>query len=201
MELGTRLADELKDLSSPSITAKWMSWHLAEVMTAAETDSSRTQECAELILKLWRARRFLPSGDPFERYKGVLSALETTLECRPDFFVFGLSAPSKRNLGDQDLADLAWEIQHYTRILSLATLRVAVERQGLSQDDLIRLAHEIDPDAQTTILKSAQSITQEMGSESDSTGYEQYVREALEALQHLIDSYRQTYDNLTKEGD
>ena len=178
-----------------------MSWHLAEVMTAAETDSSRTQECVELILKLWRARRFLPSGDPFERYKEVLSALETTLECRPDFLAFDLFAPSKRDLGKQGLADLAWAIRHYTRLLSLAALRVAVERQGLSHDDLVRLAHEIDPDAQTTVLKSAQTITLEIGSESDSTGDEQYVREALEALQHLIDSYRQTYDNLTKEGD
>lgn len=64
---------------------------------------------------------------------------------------------------------------------------MAVERQGLIQDDLIRLAHEIDPDAQTSILSSAQSITQEMGSERGSTENEQYVREALEALEDLID--------------
>ena len=201
MELGTRLAAELNDVSSPSITAKWMSWHLAEVMTAAETDSSKTQECAELILKLWRARRFLPSGDPFERYKEVLSALETTLECRPDFFIFGLFARSARNLGEQDLADLVREIRHHTHFLSLAALRLAVEREGLSHDDLIHLAHEVDRDAQTTILKSAQSITQEMRTESDFTRDERYVRKALDALQHLIDSYRQTYDNLTEKKD
>lgn len=199
LELGARLAEELNGVSCSSTTAKWMSWHLAEVMTAAETDSSRIQECAELILKLWRVRRFLPSGDPFERYEKVLSALETTLECRPDFFIIGLLAPSNRNQDEQGLVDLAWEILRYSRFLSLVALREVVERQGLSHDDRIRLAHAVDPDAQTTTLQFAQSIVQEMSSQSNSTRDEQDIRRALEALQHLIDSFRRNYDNLTTE--
>ena len=114
LELGYRLITELESDSGSNITAKWMSCHLAEVMTAAETDSSRTEECVELILKIWRARQFLPSGGPFKRYGRVLSALEGILGSDPGFLNLSVPFRVRESSDEQDWASLAHSIRHHT---------------------------------------------------------------------------------------
>ena len=193
LELGNRLLSDLEGVSGSNITAKWMSWHLAEVMTAAETDSSRTEECAELILKLWRARQSLPSGDPFKRYDQVLSVLVAALESNSEPLIFGLRVHVSEDSDERDWASLVRSIRRDTHFLSLAAVDLAIEEKGLRRDDLVELAHEANPDVQTIVFRSIRDIGHTKDGKREVASAIDPITEALDSLQDSIDAYRNAY--------
>ena len=173
-----------------------MSCHLAEVMTAAETDSSRTEECVELILKLWRARQFLPSGGPFKRYGRALSALEGILGSDPGFLNLSVPFRVRESSDEQDWASLAHSIRHHTHFLSLAAIALAVEKEDLRRDDLVEIAHGADPDVQTKVLCCLQTIGLGQDDKRKLISDGDYITEALDDLQASIDVYRNAYEKM-----
>ena len=201
LELGTRLVAELDGPARSSITAKWMSWHLAELITAAETDSAKSSECRDLILKLWRARRFFPSGDPFDRYEAVLVAVENAFDREPRRSGVGWFDARRQEADREDLALLVKEIRRSVHLLALAALQIAVETEGLEHDKLLELAEGIEADAQTRVLVFARTIAEEMRTPSDLKPTVGQIGEVLDRLQHRIEEYRQVYEKLTERGE
>lgn len=199
MELGRQIIAELSDDSRHNVTSRWMAHHLAEVMAAAELDQAKAQDCKNLILELWRQRRFFPAGDPLERYTKLLSALEAHLEDHPSYVQirgFGIERQSKE---EQDLDTLAHSLHsHMGRLLSLTVLLSAdSERQG--RDDLIDIANAADSDAQSRLMSVIRFVLNPGDDGDDNSDIPDPVLETLEDLENSLATYRALYQSRTNQ--
>ncbi len=81
MTLGRKLVDELGLEPSVDTLGRWMSHHVAELITKCETEDgeakeSAKKECFNAILTLWRHRSELPNGNrPFEDMEPIVRAV------------------------------------------------------------------------------------------------------------------------------
>ncbi len=81
MKLGRKLVDELGLEQSVDTLGRWMSHHLAGLITKCETEDgeakeSAKKECFNAILTLWRHRSELPNGKrPFEDIEPIVRAI------------------------------------------------------------------------------------------------------------------------------
>jgi hypothetical protein len=81
VKLGRKLVDELGLEQSVDTLGRWMSHHLAGLITKCETEDgeakeSAKKECFNAILTLWRHRSELPNGKrPFEDIEPIVRAI------------------------------------------------------------------------------------------------------------------------------
>ena len=199
LELGRKLITELGDEGARDLTAKWMASHLAELMAAAESDPSRTGECRDLILDLWRVRRTLPGDDPLDRYSKTLQALETVIGAEPS--AIELVLPDfARQPEPKDWASLARRIRRHVKFLSLAAVDFAIEEEGLRRDEFLDIADTADADAQTGLLTLIRLVGVDEGGRRILDENEDKVAEALDDLQRVLDDYRSTYEATEQES-
>lgn len=81
VELGEKLVDLLERDGQHDITVHWMAHYLAELMERARSanDIARAaaqRDAADLILRLWRQRAYLPPRYPLQSFEPVLTTLE-----------------------------------------------------------------------------------------------------------------------------
>lgn len=200
LELGRTLVTQLGDEGARDLTASWMANHLAEVMLAAETDSSRMQACYELILDLWRVRRILPGGDPLERYNKILQALNTVIGTKPS--TLELIMPSfTRQTEAKEWSSLARRIQRHVNFLSQAAVDFAIEQEGLRRDDFLDIAHTVDADPQIELLVLVRNMFVDDEGRRVLDGNEDGVAQALNDLQQTLDDYRNMFESQRTRGD
>lgn len=172
-----------------------MAHHLADVMAAAKADPAKGEECKNLILELWRQRRFFPAGDPFERYTKLLSALEAHLQVHPEYLHirgFGMKQQSKE---EQDWGTLAQSIRSQVGWLLSLMARFGAEGEGLGKDDLIGIANTADPDDQSRLLSVMRVVLSSGDGGDESTGLPDPVLEALDDLENHLVTYRALYQS------
>jgi hypothetical protein len=80
--LGERILAEWEPSSGrPDNLTRWLAHYLAENFEAAKTEidparrSRLRRECADLILAVWKHRRFWPRGQPFKSLGGLVEEL------------------------------------------------------------------------------------------------------------------------------
>lgn len=193
LELGQKLITQLDHEGARDMTAKWMASYLAEVMVAAESDPSRTEECRDLILNLWRARRILPGGDPLDRYSKTLRALETVIDAEPARIELVL--PGFANQPEpKDWASLAYRIRRHIKFLSLAAVDFAIDKEGLRRDDFLDIANTADADAHTSLLTLVRFLGTDKEGHRILGENQDEVAKALDDLQRVLDDYRSAYE-------
>ena len=145
LELGSLIAKDIGAEEHRNVTGQWIAHHLAEKIEAAGTDPALESECVDLILKLWRSRRDLPQGDPLGRYEKLLDRLERYFSDDSGIRV----PPRPEDPPENELIDIASEIDMNSRYLVKAVLKDAFRRTGMEEDELLAMATEIVPDELT----------------------------------------------------
>ena len=200
LELGRQIVAEFGEGSEHNVTSRWIAHHLAGVMAAARTDPARAEECRNLILQLWRERRFFPSGDPLERYSKILSALEAHLGVHPGFVHLRHFAGKQTPLKQQDWGELTQTLRRRAdRLLSLTVL-LAAKSEKINDDDLIGIANTANPDDQSRLLSQLQIVLSFDDADDTSAEASDPVIEALDSLQECLTDYRAKYVAHEKEG-
>jgi hypothetical protein len=123
--LGKHLVHELGLEDGSDTLGRWMAFHLAELISTAENDSSvalrskARKEATEIIIKLWERRANLPGNAyPLAPYKHVLRVLDRLAPGENPFLYFN-HYESKR---DQLCAEL---FDNLTRlVISLLLMKV-----------------------------------------------------------------------------
>lgn len=194
-ELGRKLISDLEDRD---ITAKWMAAYLSEQMVAAEEDPTLKQEIADLILKLWRERRYYPGRDPMQRYEKALSAMELQLSTGDPVFQVRLPyTPSGEP--DEDKINLARKLKHHTGGLAAMLVKAAVEELELDQDQLAEIADIADPDAETRFLNVLRVVVYEEEKEKDQNDQYSEIREAIFDLRLVLDKLDAVFQGKVKD--
>jgi hypothetical protein len=116
--LGRKLVDELGLEPSVDTLGRWISHHVAELITKCETENgeakeSAKKECFHAILTLWRHRSELPNGKrPFEDLEPIVRAVasldpedETPRYFREMRAINGLNAEESKEESWLELAD------------------------------------------------------------------------------------------------
>ena len=145
LEFGSRIAEDIGAEEHLNVTGQWIAHHLAEKIEAAKTDPTLESECVDLILKLWSSRGDFPQGDPFERYEKLLDRLERYFSDGSRIIV----PPRPEDPPENELIDIASEIDTNSRYLVKAILVEALRRTGMEDDKLLRMATEIVSDQLT----------------------------------------------------
>lgn len=176
-----------------------MAHHLAHVMAAAEMDPSRAEECRNLILQLWRDRRFFPSGDPYERYSNILSALEAHLKVQPGFVDLRYFSGRRTPLEQQEWGELAQTLRsHVDQLLSLTVL-LAAERDDIEDSDLIEIANTAASDTPSRLLRQLQIVLSSDDVEEEGADASDSVTEVLDSLQACLTEFRVKYVAFKKD--
>ncbi len=105
----------------------------------------------DLILKLWSSRRDFPQGDPFERYENLLATLQA-------YFPDDSRIAAEPRLGgppENELIDIASEVDICSRRLVKAILVEAFRSTGMENDELLAMANEAVPDKLTRFTLKA----------------------------------------------
>ena len=118
LELGRYLVRELGNSGEADTLSRWMSHHVAELITRAETSKTVTKrataerQAIATILKIWEHRRNLPGHtDPLREYETVLHFLQLIKPASSPFGYF-------RGRSDSRLAELSSEFfDTFTRLL------------------------------------------------------------------------------------
>jgi hypothetical protein len=82
LELGSKIIKQLGLEDSHDTLGKWMAQYVAELMRNIEIcenpeEKSKLQaECADLIMQLWKNKKFLPIEQPIENLKPVIKIIE-----------------------------------------------------------------------------------------------------------------------------
>jgi hypothetical protein len=89
INLGKKLVEEFSHQNRISITSRWMSHYLAELILAAENEhdhatKDRLQtECSRIILDLWSRRQYFPRGTaPLSKVNDALDILKSLGEIK-----------------------------------------------------------------------------------------------------------------------
>lgn len=106
----------------------------------------------DLILKLWSSRRDFPQGDPFERYENLLATLQAYFSDDSGIVV----PPRPGDPPENELVDIASEIDICSRRLVKIILTEAFRSTGMENDELLATVNEVVPDKLTpfTTLKA-----------------------------------------------
>ena len=149
--LGNKIASELGADKARDTTAQWMAHYLAELLTASESDASLRPQCATLILQLWEKRSVLPKGDPLGRYDGLIGPLRKLfrLEQRWDI----PERPRKPNDPASTWLDIAKRLDHASSAIIAYALRKAIGYIEQPNEELLKLATLVEPDAQTNFVE------------------------------------------------
>lgn len=172
-----------------------MAHHLADLMASAKTDPAKAEDCKNLILELWKQRRFFPNGDPFERYTKLLSAIEAHLEVHPGYVHIHGFGMERRSKDEQDWGALAHSIRGHVRQLLGLTVPLSADSERLGADDLIEIANGADPDDQTRILSVLRVVLPSADNGDKSPGLPDPVLETLHDLENDLATYRALYQS------
>jgi hypothetical protein len=197
LELGRAIAREISAPDEHNFSGKWIAHYLAERIEAAKTDPDVRTECVNLILKLWETRRNFPSGDPFEQYQSLLSALKSHLLGEPRFRVhFEGYRSAISSSCDETWLTSASEIDSTSSHLVALLVREAASEAGLHTDSVLELAAAIDQDIETeTIIAIRAALFDEEPDDEDQArlkrpAAEDRLEEALSRLEATIQAIR-----------
>ena len=102
LELGQHLVRELGFHGRGNTLGRWMSHHLAEIMTEAKKGATRAQrlkarkEAMDTIIGIWEHRKALPENAyPLAQFKDVLKVIDVLRPGRSPFVGFGRYAETR----------------------------------------------------------------------------------------------------------
>lgn len=110
LELGNKIVKELDLSKSVDTLGKWMAQYTAELIHKIEiceneeNKEALQKECSELILKLWKNKKFLPIDQPLSNLKPLIKILEGLNSKRFHFTSFSPKEDDKKNIEWYDLA-------------------------------------------------------------------------------------------------
>lgn len=117
LELGNKIVKELDLSKSVDTLGKWMAQYTAELIHKIEiceneeNKEALQKECSELILKLWKNKKFLPIDQPLSNLKPLIKILEGLNSKRFHFTSF---FPKEDDLENIEWYDLAMTIKNNT---------------------------------------------------------------------------------------
>lgn len=149
--LGRKIADDIGANEEPNTTGKWIAHHLAEKLEKAKGDPKSSGECVELILQLWAARRYFPSGNPFERYDKILPFMEglAGIDTR---FHYHLSGREERPTDLEPWLNLAESVDQISSSVIALCIKEGVSAEGIQDDKWLELANGISSDSEVVLL-------------------------------------------------
>lgn len=135
LRLGSELAKALKDPKDHDLLANWMAHHLAEkiALEKAARGEQRKQlsnDCADLILKLWAHRHSMPDGTrPLESFEPMFCALQELISGGPrNSYLRAVPTKIKAPKKIEELLSLALTIDVAAKTLIRYTLAEAVAK-------------------------------------------------------------------------
>ncbi|WP_224404017.1 hypothetical protein [Pseudonocardia sp. ICBG1034] len=136
---------------------QWMSHHLAELVVAAEDDSTTVEQRLEIvdtILKIWAHRRTLEGPRPLEDFSRVFAALDRLGDERPwrflRLFAEGSEPPPPTASGPR-LLDTAAALEKLARETVLHLLWRAAEEATSSHQEWLDVAARIQSDVEVEV--------------------------------------------------
>jgi hypothetical protein len=145
-----------------------MAHHLAEMITAAEDDSTVTldqrQQVIEMILKIWSYRQHFPEGSPLEGYAAVFDALgrlsdDTPWRLRQLLGDDGLDSSAKA----LPLVAAAVELERLTQDTVVSLICLAAEDAQESNDAWLELADKVTSNVESRVTRDLQRLRRRRG--------------------------------------
>jgi hypothetical protein len=135
LELGGELVASLQNSAPHDLLAHWMARHLAELLArerkASGADKKRlSDECADLILKLWEHRNALPDGArPLQAFEPIFQVLQNLASGQSRHAYMRVSLPPVKVPTEiQPLISLAAKIDQAADTMIRYVIARAVER-------------------------------------------------------------------------
>lgn len=186
-----------------------MSHHLAELVTAAQTDATLEQrvQIIDLILRIWTNRRFLPDP-PLAEYEPVLAALERLGNSQPWAFArIRLKSTSPRQ-AEVPLVATAIELERLVRETVLRLIWMAACDASERNREWLELADEVASNLETevgTVLDRLRSATGALELTSsgfdDSSGADESPERAVLSDEAHAANLRQMASSLLRASD
>ena len=150
LALGRKLSEHL---DGHDLLGRWMSYHLAELISAAEDGATidQREHIIDTILRIWELRRCLPMP-PLNEFTEVIAALERLGDNRPWIFSrlgFGTELPGTG--AGSGLVSTATDLENLTRDTLLRLIWLAASRAGERNADWLALADSIAPTLETEL--------------------------------------------------
>jgi hypothetical protein len=145
-------------LGSHDTTGHWVAHHLAELVAAAEDESTTTVEqrlqIVQTVMKLWARRRDIPGRSPLHEFSGVLAGLDRLGDrtswrfLRLAEMVAGLPDPSASGL---PLVETAAELERLARETMLHLFWLAAQDAKEANQEWLAVADEVAPNIETQV--------------------------------------------------
>ncbi|MFD9701285.1 hypothetical protein [Lentzea sp. NPDC059081] len=155
LDLGRMLAAHLENHDT---TGHWVAHHLAELVVAAEDESTTTVEqrlqIVQTVLKVWSRRRDLPRRSPLQEFSGVLAGLDRLGDrtswrfLRLAEMITGLPDPSSSGL---PLVETAAELERLARETLLHLFWLAAQDAKEANQEWLAVADEVAPNIETQV--------------------------------------------------
>lgn len=136
----------------------WVAHHLAELVVAAEDESTTTVEqrlqIVQTVLKVWSRRRDLPRRSPLQEFSGVLAGLDRLGDrtswrfLRLAEMVTGLPDPRTSGL---PLVETAAELERLARETLLHLFWLAAQDAKDANQEWLAVADEVAPNIETQV--------------------------------------------------
>ncbi len=174
VKLGEKLVEELELSSSNDTLGKWMSHHLAELLTRvehadnAEEKKTAEKECTELILQVWSHRAALPLGRiPLESFNAIASSIHKLHKDTKCYYHDPLSTRGEISGAVQEWLSLVDEFEALAHKVINECFRKAIEAAEGEEEEWLRqgVATSNYKDYPAEILKKLQEFSS-LGSET-----------------------------------
>ncbi|GAA1380770.1 hypothetical protein GCM10009613_05620 [Pseudonocardia kongjuensis] len=142
------------------MVGRWMSHHLAELVVAAEGNTTTVEQrlkIVDTILRIWALRGSLPRPAPLEDFSHVLAALDRLGDDRPWRFLrlFELSVhPPEPTESHPSLAETAAELETLTRETVLHLLWRAAQDATEHHQEWLDVADQISSTVETDVTNA-----------------------------------------------
>lgn len=133
-------------LDPDDLLARWMAYHLAELVTAAESDATVEQQSqiVDTILRIWTHRQYLrppPMGD----FTSVLAALDRLGDTSPwAYSRLSLETLLPDSAADAALVNTAVELERLTRETLLRLIWLAAQDASDATEAWLTLSDQIE---------------------------------------------------------
>lgn len=151
------LANQMAD---HDMVGRWMSHHLAELVSAAEHDATTVEQRLEIvdtILRIWANRGYLPRPAPLEDFSGVLAGLDRLGHNSPwrflGLFEMGVHPPELTDSAPS-LAVTAAEMERLTRETILHLLWRAAQEATDHHQEWLRVADRIQSTVESDVTNA-----------------------------------------------